>query len=446
MINYLSELLSLFMSYCPSFAINYFPLWKILGWKRRRAFAFFAGLAAYLTVCHFIARLLLGELDTQALYATKTIATVPPLALSVWLFRRWIWQNIFLIVLTYMYAMVSSGNGTYLAERFFPAAAFPRLVECIFILCVTLPTLPPLLYLLKRLFSHSLVQQAVAFLRLIWILPAAFIIITMTEGNYLSSAEKGIGFLLLRVLTYAVLLLVIYLLDSVIRQVSENAVLKEQARLIEIQLDSQREQYRRIAQSIEQIKIMRHDIRHQLAAIGQLAGEVKVKGYIGELIGAIPETPENEYCVNYAVNAVVAHYISGAAQDGIQTDIRLDIPEQAGCVSDMDLCVVMGNLLENALDACRRVERGERFIRVRANIDGVYLSMMVENSFNGIWSERGGVYLSMKRVGGEAEQQGIGLSSVKAVCAKYGGLAKVEIARNIWRTAALVNTKKNIAV
>jgi sensor histidine kinase regulating citrate/malate metabolism len=100
----------------------------------------------------------------------------------------------------------------------------------------------------------------------------------------------------------------------------------------------------------------------------------------------------------------------------------------------MDLCVIMGNLLENAVEACRYVE--EKFIKVRAVVDGDFLTVVVENSFDGIWRYEGGVYMSRKEA---PETRGVGLSSVRAVCEKYGGLMQVDMDGDRWVSSALVN-------
>jgi len=206
---------------------------------------------------------------------------------------------------------------------------------------------------------------------------------------------------------------------------------------MEILLDVQREQYERITQNIEQTKAAQHDMRHQLAAIRRMTGEEIVKNYVAGLLGAMPEVPGGIYCENYAVNAVFTHYLASAGE-GIKVDARLNIPAKAGRVSDMDLCVIMGNLMENALEACTRT-RGEGFIRIRAGVDGDYLSIIVENSFDGDWDEQNGVYFSRKRCGSKTKRRGLGLLSVKAVCAKYDGIFKAEAVGNVWHSSALAD-------
>jgi len=105
----------------------------------------------------------------------------------------------------------------------------------------------------------------------------------------------------------------------------------------------------------------------------------------------------------------------------------------------MDLCIIIGNFLENAVEACQRMEEGEKFIRIRSLIQGDYLTIVVENSFDGDWKEQDGVYLSRKREGTENTPfEGIGIASVKSICEKYGGRIVINADDNVWKSSALV--------
>jgi sensor histidine kinase regulating citrate/malate metabolism len=177
----------------------------------------------------------------------------------------------------------------------------------------------------------------------------------------------------------------------------------------------------------------------------------KAKSYVETLLDAMAPlvSGKNIYCDNYAVNAVAAHYLGIAESDSIATDVRLNVPEDTGKVPAMDLCVIMGNFLENALEACRRMKHGDKvnlgaaeredrlggkFIRVRSLVESGTLSLVVENSFDGLWSEEGGVYLSRKT----QARAGVGLASVRTVCGNHGGLVQFEISENVWTSSAIV--------
>jgi signal transduction histidine kinase len=206
------------------------------------------------------------------------------------------------------------------------------------------------------------------------------------------------------------------------------------------QVNMQKKQFETLTEATLHVREIRHDLRHQIAAMreyikkGELA---KLNAYLDELSGGISSTVTGIYCKNIAVNSVCGYYVSVAAIEGVDVDVRLDIPEQTGNVSSMDLCVIVGNLLENAIDALRRLDVGHKYIKARARVANETLSIIVENNFDGRWKKQQGTYISSKD---DTERRlGLGLQSVNTVCEKYEGFMRIEHEDNIWRVSTIVN-------
>lgn len=90
---------------------------------------------------------------------------------------------------------------------------------------------------------------------------------------------------------------------------------------------------------------------------------------------------------------------------------------------DNDLCLVFGNLIENAIEACRRMdtsdslnEKSSHFIRLHAHVHYKTLIITMDNSFDGHVTIQNGKYRSSKM-----DDYGIGLSSIRSVAGKYDG-------------------------
>lgn len=227
---------------------------------------------------------------------------------------------------------------------------------------------------------------------------------------------------------------------------AEKKVLEYEMGAMSRQLALQHEQYTKLMEGGEQVKAMRHDLRHHLAAVGQLAdsgNSAEIKPYLEKLRVTLADTQEKYYCQNHAVNAIAAHYLGLAEKREIAVEVKLHIPEDTGIVPAMDLCVILGNFLENALEACDRMEKeSDRFIHVCSRIAGDTLSIVVANSFDGLWNERNGAYLSRKK---ENAAEGIGLTSVAAVCKKHRGLTSYEVTGEMWKSSALVHMEDAVA-
>ena len=118
-------------------------------------------------------------------------------------------------------------------------------------------------------------------------------------------------------------------------------------------MDEQQKHSRLMLEHEAQLRRQRHDLRHQLAAIQQMADThpEQLKEFISSLLDAIPAAPRT-YCENPAVNAVVSHYAARCQGQVLDVQIRLDLPQRLEWVTDGELCIIFGNLLENALEAC----------------------------------------------------------------------------------------------
>jgi signal transduction histidine kinase len=223
------------------------------------------------------------------------------------------------------------------------------------------------------------------------------------------------------------------------RAFSEKKILEVQIDGMNRQLDVQRKQYSRLTKNSERVRAMQHDLRHQLTALrhySETDDKAGLERYLGELSKGLPLSVTDSYCQNYAVNAVAGYYLTLAVSEGVRIDVRLDIPEDTGAVQDMDLCVIIGNLIENAVESLRRIKQGDKYIKAHARRSNGMLSIIVENNFDGVWTKDRDHFLSRKTE--EDRREGVGLSSVKAVCERYDGLFRTEISDTIWRVSALV--------
>lgn len=213
----------------------------------------------------------------------------------------------------------------------------------------------------------------------------------------------------------------LYSLRISIRAAAAEERLESAKRLME----SQKEQYKRLSDSIAQTRQARHDLRHHMNAVaGFIEADDKegLRQYLMEYGQTLPTSEDTFYTGNYTADIIVGHYLFLAKQNGIHVDFSLHIPKDC-CIRDTDLCVLMGNCLENAIEACRKLPEEKRFLRVESTVKNKYLAITVANSYDGNTSMQDGVYLSDKR---RQRTAGIGLASVEAVVRNYHGEMKTQ--------------------
>lgn len=206
-------------------------------------------------------------------------------------------------------------------------------------------------------------------------------------------------------------------ISDMVKMKKENEKLVFDMNLLENSLAEQKKYNTMITRNEEITRKQRHDLRHQLVVIKELAGDTNptLTEYLDSLIHSIPHAPK-KYCENKAVNSIISHYGAICASESIALETKLNIPESEDSVLDNDLCLVFGNLIENAIEACRRLDNDGCFIRLSADIRYKTLIITMDNSFDGHFKIRDGKYLSSKR-----NDFGIGLSSIQSVAQKYGG-------------------------
>lgn len=135
---------------------------------------------------------------------------------------------------------------------------------------------------------------------------------------------------------------------------------------------------------------------------------------------------------NIMVDAILNSKLSLIKSKDIQINAKAAVP-QTLAVSEIDLCVMIGNLLDNAMEACLRQEQGERFIRVYIGVLKGQLYLYVSNSAGEIVKENGR-YRSSKING----THGFGLFQIDRIVEKYKGYVNRQNEEGVFATEVLL--------
>ncbi|MBQ7506356.1 MAG: GHKL domain-containing protein [Lachnospiraceae bacterium] len=187
-------------------------------------------------------------------------------------------------------------------------------------------------------------------------------------------------------------------------------------------LEMQESIYRKQKEYMESTARARHDFKQTVRTLNMMAQNNDLEGiknYLGQYISSMPENDVEDLCKNSAVNALLNHYSQAAEKNNIDLTLQTDLPEKIP-VSESDLCSVIGNILDNAVLACRDMTEGDRYIRLSVTLqNNENLYIVAVNSFNGRVRPLGGFYRSTRSQG-----NGIGLLSVAAIASNTGGTAR----------------------
>ena len=167
-----------------------------------------------------------------------------------------------------------------------------------------------------------------------------------------------------------------------------------------------------------QMRGWRHDYHNHiqtLKAYHALGQNKKIEGYLNELETDLAEVDTLIKSGNVMVDAIINSKLSLAAARGISINAKAIVPSNI-LVSEIDLCIIVGNLLDNAIEGCMKAAAGGRFIRVYMDLKRRNLYLSVTNSYGGNITKQNGKYITNK-----GENHGFGMMRVDRIVDKYGG-------------------------
>lgn len=203
------------------------------------------------------------------------------------------------------------------------------------------------------------------------------------------------------------------------------------------QQDLVQKHFEEVDNMYRQTRGWRHDLKNHLQTMTAYL-ELGQTDKLGQYLYDLTEDYNNEVDIvlktgNAMLDAILSSKLSLLRKAEIRVDATASVPENLA-VSDVDLSILIGNLLDNALEACLKVPPGERFVRLyiaRAK-DNLYIYIM--NAADG--SYRRGVrgYLSTKAAG----EHGYGLQRIDRVIRKYRGYRERQDEGNVFATEILL--------
>lgn len=135
---------------------------------------------------------------------------------------------------------------------------------------------------------------------------------------------------------------------------------------------------------------------------------------------------------NVSVDAILNAKLSLVLKKEIELNFKAEVP-QALTVSDIDLCVILGNLIDNAVESCEQVEEDRRFLRLYIGVLKKQLYLSITNATAETVRKIDAAYISAKR-----GNHGHGLKRIDRVVEKYGGYVNRQNEPGVFATEILL--------
>ena len=414
-VNSTELILYITLSVMPFHLFAYIPFWNHLRFPQKQTMCIlmaeqliFTGIM--LIFCHSGVSIAAAQVTAVPLYG----------GMFFFLVRMEIRKIAFLYIFTTDYMMIVKGAAHYISSFLlkYPDYSFQ---SGIVILVIFLATMPAMIHYIHSTARIVFEIDAPQIWKTVWLLPLFNSIIVLLYTYPLE--QSNIKALLSRILLMICMFLVYHFLVRSIQQAQKQAMTEEHSRSVEYLLELQTQQYDMLKLRMEETRRARHDMRHHwnvLKAYADSGDFDALSAYIRKYVEGIPQEISSQFCSNIAVNAILCFYAQKAAEQQIELNICFPVKEKI-CIPEPELCVLLGNLLENALDACSACD-GKRYIDVNARQKGEsQLILTVDNTSQKPVIKEGNAFYSSKR-----PDFGLDTDSVRAVARRYHGDARFE--------------------
>lgn len=270
-----------------------------------------------------------------------------------------------------------------------------------------------------------------------WIVPFVFYIIWQYQINGgtrtgLENIQDPQNVVFLFIINFGALL-IYYIMLKLDGQLAKNLEMEQQQHYYDVE----RIGYQALKERIEETRRMRHDLRHHIHTVSHYLAEKnydKLEEYVHAYSDSIPDVDRIRFCDNRIVNSILFYFATQAKEHEIDFEVQVVISEDM-CIEEHHISVLLGNLLENATDACVAQKSEDRRIIVKGKGDAHSLIFTIDNTFeNEIKKNKMGKLLTTKPSG-----NGIGVNSAQKIVERYNGFFSADAKGDMFCVSFMLN-------
>lgn len=202
-------------------------------------------------------------------------------------------------------------------------------------------------------------------------------------------------------------------------------ILKKRFAFIDSQNKSYQNQLAIIETSETAFKKLRHDLKNHLLVLSDFLQREDLshaKAYLNKIFKELEPSEPLSDTGNNIIDSIINYKLHDAKVQGIRLSYQAAIPSDLK-IDPFDLTVILGNLLDNALEALEKVpSQEEKELSIHFTYDSNRLILKVSNTFDGALFSSGKRFLTRKK---EPDFHGIGLGNIQTTVSRYHGATKI---------------------
>lgn len=264
-------------------------------------------------------------------------------------------------------------------------------------------------------------------------LPIIYYIFDYTTAIYsdlLYSGSKVVA----ELLPTAVGLLYMAYTTAYYRQLQQRTRTELQNSLMAGQLKQAEAEVASLRQAEAQAAAYQHDMRHHLTAISAfLAANSprQAEDYIKQVQTDIEAITPKRFCENELVNLLLSSFSAKAERMRVPLTMEAALPASVS-ISDTELCALLSNGLENALNAVEKLKENRRWVEVYCGVRAGKLLIEIKNPYSGVLSFRDGLPQATQA------SHGHGCRSIQAITQAHGGMCDFKAENGIFTLRVVV--------
>lgn len=379
------------------------------GWQNRKQSRQVIVLSLLLLLIQVPLWQLLGEFTVERLY--PLIIHLPLVLILVFALKKPIGVSIASVLIAYLCCQIP-----HWIKIAVVATTHAELAgEIAYTICIG-----PLFYVMLRYFvkpANGLLVYSNQSLLLFGSLPAVYYVFDYTTTVYSELLYAGIPALNELIPTVLILFYVIFL--TVHHHEAQKRVKNEQEISAQnVLLTQAQKEMDALHRMQEQTAIYQHDMRHHLNMMDAFLTSGKVDqalDYIRKANDDITSVSTTRFCGNDTVNLICSSFMEKAKERKIQLAIQARLPEVLS-ISDTELCAILSNALENALNAVANLNASEKWIELYCNTKRNKLLIEIKNPYAGSITMKDGLPVASDA------GHGFGCRSIRAIVLRHHGL------------------------
>ncbi|MGQ8872390.1 GHKL domain-containing protein [Paenibacillus sp. TSA_86.1] len=315
------------------------------------------------------------------------------------------------IISVYIFSVIDGID--YLKEAVYGPEAIWLFSKVLLLGCSVMFVVIPIVHLIAKRRSFRVHHRSY----LLFLIVTA---ITVYQINVISIySEKNIFYIISVLGSLFLNVFIVYVFDNIV----EKAQLAHENEQLQRQMDYQDANYEKTVHSFKSIKSIIHDINQQFLYIEECVKRNELAAateHMHVTLNTIEHAYQRVNSGNLVIDALVTNTLTVGQANGIRIDTRIHLHSQHVGIERYDLCVVLGNVLDNAVEASKKVRIAEdRYMLVSIHSTASALVIQVMN--HAIQPSAG-----LKSDKSDSEFHGFGLTNISRICSKYGGHMTIE--------------------